>query len=496
MKFTDLPGASRTGKRRDAHRRSVSRVAVLGIVLAASMVRAEAPIVLTLARGVELALERNPALINARRERDKARASIAEARSAAFPGVNLDLLYNRSWIQGGAVFTVEGEDDEGNPVKKTQSVTFGQPNLFSAGLSVQQTLYAGGKVRHGLKAAEVFADQKRIDVQSAEQEVCYQVRRAFLGALMAQEAIEVAQLAVDQAQAHLDQVRQRHDRGNAAEFDLLRAQVEVANLHPPLIAARNAYQRAVEQLKNTIGMDMYQAVSVEGDLWTLAGQLADQLAPALAARTGAQTREETPLQYDLDHAVRIALQHRPEVRFLGLQTDLLAQQLAIDQGGKRPSLALVGSYELQWQLPDELRVKDEDLLDSWTTGLALSWPLFDGGRTKAQVARTQTVIRQVGTQQQQLADRIFLEVKNSLLDLQEAREKIQAQQQTIAQAERGLSIARVRFESGVATQLEALDAQLALTAARTQHLQAQHDYAVALATLSYATGLSTPAAEL
>ena len=126
--------------------------------------------------------------------------------------------------------------------------------------------------------------------------------------------------------------------------------------------------------------------------------------------------------------------------------------------------------------------------------MTASWPLLDGGRTKARLKRTRITIRQVETQQQQLADQISLDVKNALLDLQEAQQRLQAQQHTIAQAERGLSIARVRFDGGMATQLEVLDAQLALTAARTQDLQAQHDYAVALASLCYAVGVA-PAPE-
>ena len=162
--------------------------------------------------------------------------------------------------------------------------------------------------------------------------------------------------------------------------------------------------------------------------------------------------------------------------------------MGIARGDKRPSLALFGSYGLQWQPPDEWRMADDDISDNWMTGLSLSIPLFDGGRSSARVDQARLSLAQLQAQRRKLESQITLEVKSAALDLQEAQERIAAQQQTIGQAERGLSIAQVRFGSGMSTQLEVLDAQLALTTARTQYIRTLYDYAVAMVSLKHAIG--------
>ena len=471
------------------------KIAVLLALLAAGPVPqgwAGEAVTLTLEDAVRLARTNNPDLINAQQEQEAASARIAEARSGAYPGLNLNVGYTRNWIQQSSVITVEGEDDEGNPVENTQTLTFGHPNQFTAGLSVQQSLYAGGKVRNALDAAKIYSDQVHENVRTAEKEVCYQVRRGFLGILMAGEAIDVAQMALDQARANLKQVQSRYNQGVASEFDFLRAQVQAANLQPPLIEAKNAYQRATEQLKHVIGLDMAQTWAVSGDLRTIAENLTAQVTRrfSLSEETDATSGKAQPFDFriDLDRAVALALKERPELRTLDFQANLLEKQMAVARGDKRPSIALFGSYGLQWQLPDEWRMRGEDVTDSWLTGVTMTLSLFDGGRTRARVDQAKTARYQVQTQRKKLADGIYLEVKNALLDLREAQEKTAAQKQTIGQAERGLSIAEVRFSSGMATQLEVLDAQLALTTARTQYIRALHDYAVALVTLEHAIG--------
>jgi len=466
---------------------------LLYLAIAAGTGRADPPLGLDLGQSVELALQHNHEVRTSEEEVAASEARIREARAAAFPDLDVSAAYNHTWIQSEAIITVSGEDADGNPVEQTQRVTFGQPNYLSTGISLQQTLYAGGKVRHGLRAAEVYADQSRARTRATRHAITYQVQRAFLAAAMARQGIGVTELALEQARRHRDQVAQRLAGGSASEFDLLRADVEVANREPPLIAARNGYARATERLKAAIGLDMAQPVEIDADLESVVASLRSATVPLLSsARSGAADS----LDYDVDALTRRAIQSRPEVRALDLQDGLLREQLAIERGDRRPTLALVSQYLWEWQLPNQLRARDEDVTDSWTTGLALSLPLYDGGRTRARVAQTRVARRQVEIARSRLEDRIGLEVRSALLDLQEAVQKIRARDRTVAQAERGLAIAEVRFAGGMATQVEVLDAQLALTASRTHKVQATHDYAVALATIAYATGPTIPAAQL
>lgn len=459
--------------------------------LMGTMSRDTGRVVLTFESSIRLAMERNPDLVTAYREKEKASAQVAEARSGALPSVGLQAGYTRSWFQQSTVLTVSGEDEEGNPVEETQTITLGQPNAFTAGLSLQQSLFAGGKVRHALKAARIYSERAEQDARSTALAVRYQVSRAFLGALLAREAVDVARQALDQAEANRDQVAARYNQGTASEFDLIRARVRAANLRPPWIEARNRAQRAVEALKQAVGLDMDTTVGLDGDFAVLADFLRGQvirLRDEQRLRRGTDPEAGLAAGIGVGPAVAIARQSRPELRSLDLQLDLLLEQRAVARGDRLPNVALVGAYGLQWQLPDEWRARSEDVMDNWTTGLTLTMPLFDGGRTRARVKQAEIARLQVASQRRQLADRVHLEVRTALMDLAKAQEQTRAQQETVSQAERGLGIAEVRYGNGLSTQLEVLDAQLALNTARIQYLQALHDYAAALVSVQYTMG--------
>ena len=423
------------------------------------------PLALTLDQAISLGLKQNLQLAIARRELRRADARIMEARSGALPMLSVDGVYTRNWLRASTVFTIEGQDSLGNLVKDTRTVEFGTPNVFQAGLNLRQPLYLGGRVGAALKVAGLFSDLSHENVVSAEEGLIFRIENVFYGALLASHTIETAQTAVDLAERHLRQVEKLHAEGVAAEYDLLRAKVHVANLRPMLIEARNRSNLALEALKISTGLELSREITVQG----------------------AFEEPSEPPPERLEEIERTAQDRRSEFRQMDLQIGMLEHTIAIARGNSRPSAYLTNTYQLQWQV-DEFRLDREDISDSWMTGILIQIPIFDGWRTRAMVRQAQVDLQQANDRRRLLGDQVRLEVREAMSARREAWEKIVSQRMTVEQAARGLKIAEVRYENGIATQLEVLDVQLALTQARMNHLSALYEYSIAQVNLRRATG--------
>jgi outer membrane protein TolC len=126
---------------------------------------------------------------------------------------------------------------------------------------------------------------------------------------------------------------------------------------------------------------------------------------------------------------------------------------------------------------------------SWNASVVLSMPLWDGGLSRAQEVENKRQVSQLRQTYEQVRQGIELEVKQSLLSIEEARQRIATAETAVTQAEESLRIARVRYEAGVSTSVELTDAETALTQARTNRVNATYDYALALARLDKARGV-------
>jgi len=170
---------------------------------------------------------------------------------------------------------------------------------------------------------------------------------------------------------------------------------------------------------------------------------------------------------------------RSDLKALRTQRDMARTSLQIAKVRNSPSLSLVGNYEHS--------STGDGWDDTWNVSLVLSLPLFDA-KNRAFVEQKEFGLEQVRLAVRQLEDTVKLEVKKAFLEMQAAKEAIFAQEQNIQQAKEALSIAEARYKSGTITQLEVLDAQLALTRARLGYTTALYDYNVAKAALIKAMG--------
>ena len=411
------------------------------------------PLILDLQTGLTLVQENNERLLQARIDLLRGREELRVARAAGLPQVDASFTYSRNWLLPSFVFA-------GNAVR------FGTENNLTGVVSVRQPLYAGGRIRANEDMARrQFAMLGETERQTT-QLVAAEVEERFYDLLLAEELRTVSHLSLAWARRNLSQVEARAQAGRAAELDRLRAQVKVSNMRVDSIRAENNLRLATMALKDVVGLDLDQAIEVRGTF-----------------------RTETALDLnDLDALVALGLAKRPELGQVEQEIGWYGRKITADQASTRPRVELVATGQTQFQ-SDGFDLADQEWRKSWNTGLVVQIPLFDGRLTGARVAQARQDLRRIEYDHQRIARQVRLQIQQAYYAVEEASERIEAHRDAVLQAEKGLEVAELRYASGVGTQLENLDAQLALVEVRTQSAVARRDKALALMRLEQTVGV-------
>jgi len=389
-------------------------------------------------------------VFKARLDEEIALTKVTQARAQALPGLSLDGSYTR--LDEIQKITV-GDD------------TFEAGTLDNYALSAElsQTLYSGGQVRAALRAArltETWADRELKDAEALLKKT---IRSQFLGVLLAKASIAVREESVKQLEALLEVTREKLKQGKASEFDMLRAQVSLANERPKLVSEINTHDLAVETFRRLLNL----------------GDAPFELQGTLSAE---------PLDADLVEFQKLALQNRASVAAMDALVGLREQDLEAAKAGTRPSVSAFASYngansygfvsfEDEWQW-------------HWNAGVSLSWDLWDGGLTRGTVREKEAELAKSLRDSEEIRRSAKLDVRQAALRMQHARELVESEQGSVELAEKALDIAGARRDAGLSTHLEYTDANLALSTARLTHLRALHGHSVAIAELEYACGVS------
>ena len=420
-------------------------------------------VALSRTEAVRLALERNEAYQSALLEKDRVRGRYLEARSGALPRVTLDGAYLRNIDMQTSVFSMKDEDG----TVRTTTITFGTPHNYSFGFSLYQPLYVAGKVGAALKIAGYGDKYTEAAITAARQNVSTQADRAYLDAVAARQAEKVFREAEHLTDSNLAVVKKLFEQGQASEFDFLRAQVQAANARPERIAAENRTRLAFDYLRNFLALPSDREITVDSAIEQVDVPVLD--AASLLAE---------------------ALANRPELTQSQQQMNINKKLISISSSGYRPNIGI--SSRIAWDsFKDEFKrfsVAKDSWHRSWNVSLALSWSVFDGFETVGKVRQAKVDYNQSKLANSQLVRQVHLEVQDALGKVNEANQRVEALGETVAQAERGLQIAQVRFQNGIGIQLEVLDAQVALTTARVNRIAALHDLAAAVSALRRAVG--------
>lgn len=349
------------------------------------------------------------------------------------------------------------------------NLPFGRENAYTATINGSQLLYSGGRVGAALNIAEQYREAANFQLSEQLADIELSVRTAYHRAQLASELVEISEAALAQAEKFLEQERLREQSGSSSELDVLRAEVATANLRPQLVQARNAAALARLDLSRWLNIPADQPIR-------LTTELAVPPADRLQARPAA----------DL-----VTLQDRAAIGAAERNVRINELQVRIAKAAYLPSVSLNMNYGRFGYPTGPFKLGGTEFSTDWTASVSVNVPIFDGLRRNAQVDVAEVGLRQSQLQLAQLREGVRIQYEQAVGEQQRAAAEIAAAQRTVEQAQRVHDLTVLRYERGLATQLEVSDARLALLQARTNLAQALSNFYVAEATIERTLGRSS-----
>lgn len=454
------------------------------IVLAGRPVKRQLTGRLTLEGAVHLALQQNPDILKQLQEIERTRGLVIEARAEALPHLAVVANYNQiakplvENIRRTGSGTTEippidlggGQVLDLSPLFNVQDEVFrtSPDKTWQVSFEVRQAIYAGGAIRAGIAAAKFGQDSAYWQLRDVIDRVIARTRAEFYTVLTARSLITVAEETVKLQEDLLTDQKNRFEAGTVPRFNVLRAEVELANVIPNLIRAKNEYLIAQINLAKTLGLDPGPTGKPTFDC------------------VGELTVSKRP--FHIIQALELAKARRPFLKVQRQQIKIQAQNIKIAQAGYQPRIEATGGYLFR---NSRLTEDIESQVDGWFVGVIGSWDIFDGGATYGRTKQARAQMEAARINYSDSVQQVELEVQQAYSNLITQRETIKSQQKNVEQAVEALRLSNERLAAGAGTQLEVLDARVALTRARTTELLARGDYNVAVAEFDRATGIDT-----
>jgi len=403
--------------------------------------------VVTLRSALEYAYSHSKLLMAERKKMLASEMQVKEAKAAYSPSVTFSSSYVR---------LKEGKTLELYYPTGIVKVPMAFKNTYQHKLTLQYLFYGGGKRKALVQQAEDNYKVVKEEYEHLKNQVAFNVKKAYFSVLKASSYVDLTTSIVKQLNAHFYQVRHLYKAGIAPLNDVLRVEVEIANVTLEKIKAKHQLMLAYLALKNVMGMDLHAPVKVIEEL------------------------KYTGVHQGVDYYVKEALGGRYELSSIKLQLDMLEAAKRIAGSDTKPTIVLSADYYRKgdkfW--PDS---------DEWDIALAASWKLFDGGKTDAAVSGKEYSIEQLRLTMEQLKDNIALEVNSAYVNLLDAEERIATIEKQLEKARDDLRIATQRYKAQVGTNIDVLDAETSLKRTRTNYIQALYDANMAIARLKFVT---------
>jgi outer membrane protein len=431
----------------------IALVLVLAGVVAAGDAHAE---YYDLERALELALDVSTGVGISREQLGTARSDVIRAYANWIPNVNLSMWGGHSWAgpTSGIVF-----DEQGRAIAPSGF----DYDSYTFSVSSNLTLFDWGSNFNRLTESKASADAASHDLDYQKDFIRAMVIREYYDLVKQRRLREVQQDDVEAQSRNLEQVEAFYRIGSRTKADFLQAQVNLANSELVLLNAENAAGLADARLKSRLHLPLQEEIQVDESLAT---------APA-----------ETSLESEL------AFMHDHRSDLLAGRKRVAAARAGLSASGKARYPSLAGSFRYNWndrEWPGFSDVFQRNYV--WSAGLFLNWDIFDRFVTKSNIQAARASHRIAQYNLQQAAIDATLDVKQIVINLVQARRRMELAETTVEQAEENLRLAEERYRVGAGTVLETYQATASLTRAQAQLIEAKVDYLVNYADLQRATG--------
>ncbi|MCU0788161.1 MAG: TolC family protein [Verrucomicrobia bacterium] len=419
---------------------------------------------LSLEDALNVALAQNPSILKSQKDIEATHGVMVQTRAVALP--RLRLMGDYSFNSGTESFAF---------IPGQPAATFQQENNWLAGIRLEQSIFEGGRMRSAFRTAKHLQEQALQQHRGTINNAILDVRTAYFDTLLAAEQITVNEKSIALLQKELEDTRRRYEAGTVPKFNVLRAEVQLANAKPKLSRSRNSWRIAKNNLATLLGYNL------PTNIW-------DNIPLQLTGKL-----DRTPFEIDLPNALSQALQSRPELAVIRQSQALTREEVVSAKSGYQPSVQIFGGYQgRNTGFQDDLGI----VVNGWIAGAQMNWNLFDGLNTQGKIREAKAKLGKTELEEADAIRQIELEVRTAYSSFIEASEVLDSTEKVVEQAEEALRLATSRYEAGTGTQLDVLAAETSLTEARTTKNIALRDYSVALARLERAIGMdyaTTPA---
>jgi outer membrane protein TolC len=445
---------------------------------------------MTLNDAIQIALKENPDILNAIQQIRLTRGQLIQVVAQALPHLQMNSGYTnqQSSLSPPNSGSVSFASANGRPTRgpieipnptggAPTTLTFGgfsssspQNQTWNIQFQATQLIFDGGATISGIKAGSAAYDSAFFSLRSVIDNIVSQVINQFYLVVLNRALIVAQQQNVALNQQQVKDQQNRFDAGTVPRFNVLQAEVALANAMPPLIQAQNSYRISLYQLVKLLGMDYPKGHPSEVP-FNVVGSLGYNLQ-----------------KINVDDSIRVAIARNPSLK---AQRQTILQNAAnvnVQIAGWFPSINTNGGYQFT---NNSNSPNLTDTLQGWFFGLNGTWNIWDGGATYGKVAQAKAQLMQSKNNYDNGIRQVVLDVQQAISNLQEAQETIDSQTASVVQATEALRLARERLDAGAGTQLDVLNAQVQLLQAQTNVLQARYNYINAMSSYDLALSLDT-----
>jgi outer membrane protein len=441
--------------------RLVPIIAVALVTFSARSLQARAPVEaavparLTLEEALARAVAASHRLAELRARESAAAAVLEQRKTADLPSIALQAGYQRT----------NHVDEFGvlQPDRTFHVIYPDVPDNWRTGVDIQWPIYTGGRDGALERAADAERQASQQDIDSTRSDLKLETTRAFWALVTATDAVRVVRESVTRIEAQLNDVRARFDAGFLPPNDVLTVATRVSRERSLLIDAENQRNATRAELARLIGAPLDATFEPDAAL-----EQADTTTPSVASAAAARAE-------------------RADRRALALRAEAASARIDSAKAGFRPSLAVVGGYDYARPNPN-IFPREDEWKPSWDVGVNVSWSLWNGGRTAAEVAEAQGLATAAKERLAEFDTVIGLEVRQRQLDLDSARAQVTPATEGVKSAVEARRVVQERFTAGVATSTDLLDAQQDQLEAELQRTRALANVRLAEARLERALG--------
>ena len=369
---------------------------------------------------------------------------VAESKSQRIPNINLSSLYTRI----GKISSFSIPMGAGG---KKQTFKFGTPNRMNLDIKLRMPIFTWGRISKIICIAET--GKKLSDIQGKQQikNVTDQVLRAYNVVLLNREIIRLHKTNVERTKNHLSVTKQRFKSGVVPRLEMLRAEVQMKNAQSSLQEAQGNLKKSKIFLSKVIGAD--------NENFSLSDSFAYE-----------------PVSINKAQLIKKAFAKRSNLQILQLQQEINRNQIALVGSENKPNIFIFSGYNVMNGFDP---MDPEKFIDNYNAGIQLAVPLFDGFTASHKVQQAKLAYQSAQIQEQEIKDLISMQIRQNIISIEQARNKITAQKENIVLAKETLNMAKKQYQDGLASSLDVIDAQHILSQGELMYTQAIFNHIMA-----------------